>query len=77
MKFDGHGHGRQADLGGTHFEYPPDAFTQGSLMGRQISCLSVRQQRLFHTGYEHQAKDAHDLAELDALPDPDGTGSGQ
>ena len=68
--FDDCGHGRQAGLNGTHFEYPPGAFAQGSLGGRRINCLSAGQQRLFHAGYEHQAKDDHDLAELDALPEP-------
>jgi hypothetical protein len=38
------------------------------IAGRDVPCLSARQQRLFHTGYEHRAKDIHDLAQLDALP---------
>jgi lincosamide nucleotidyltransferase A/C/D/E len=70
VAFDDTGHGRQAGLDGAHFDYPSDAFTVGALNGRQISCLSVQQQRDFHTGYEHQAKDTHDLAQLNALDQP-------
>ncbi|MHB8274128.1 MAG: nucleotidyltransferase domain-containing protein [Dermatophilaceae bacterium] len=46
------------------------AFTLGALHGRRINCLSVQQQRDFHAGYEHQAKDTHDLAQLKALDQP-------
>jgi lincosamide nucleotidyltransferase A/C/D/E len=67
VHFDGSGAGRQAGLNGMHFDYPPEAFTAGTLNGRLIGCLSIQQQFDFHTGYEHQAKDKHDLAELNAL----------
>jgi lincosamide nucleotidyltransferase A/C/D/E len=69
IQFDGAGHGRQAGLGGAHFDYPPEAFTTGTLRGRAINCLSVEQQRKFHAGYEHQDKDRHDLLQLDAVGD--------
>jgi lincosamide nucleotidyltransferase A/C/D/E len=63
------GSGRQADLDGGFFEYPPDAFGRGLIAGRSVGCLSARQQRLFHDlGYEHRPQDIHDLAQLDALP---------
>lgn len=67
VKLAANGHGRQAGLDGAHFDYPPSAFTAGALNGRRVNCLSVRQQREFHTGYEQQAKDLHDLAQLDAV----------
>jgi lincosamide nucleotidyltransferase A/C/D/E len=70
VTFDDHGHGRQAGPDGGHFEYPPDAFSRGSIAGRSVRCLSARQQRTFRSGYEHRPQDAHDLAQLDALPDP-------
>ena len=70
VTFDDTGQGRQAGLDGAHFDYTSDAFTVGVLNGRQINCLSVHQQRDFHTGYEHQAKDAHDLAQLKVLEQP-------
>ena len=70
VTFGRHGHGRQAGPGGAYFDYPAGAFARGALRGRWIGCLSIQQQRLFHTGYEHQAKDDHDLAELDAITEP-------
>jgi lincosamide nucleotidyltransferase A/C/D/E len=69
IRFDADGHGRQAGLGGKDFHYPPEAFTTGTLRGREIRCLSVEQQRRFRSGYEHQDKDRHDLAQLDAVGD--------
>jgi lincosamide nucleotidyltransferase A/C/D/E len=69
VTFDEHGHGRQAGPDGQHFDYPPRAFTSGSIAGRHVRCLSAHQQRLFRSGYEHRPQDAHDLAQLDALPD--------
>jgi lincosamide nucleotidyltransferase A/C/D/E len=67
VHFDADGHGRQPDLDGGHFDYPPSAFTTGSIGGRTVPCLSAEQQQRFRTGYEHRRQDIHDLAELDAL----------
>lgn len=67
VKFGQDGHGRQEGLNGTYFDYPPGAFTFGSIGGRPIPCLSAAQQRQFRTGYELRPQDVHDLAELDAL----------
>jgi lincosamide nucleotidyltransferase A/C/D/E len=67
VTFDADGHGHQPDLDGGHFDYPPTAFTTGSIGGRRVHCLSAQQQRQFRTGYEHRPQDLHDLAELDAL----------
>lgn len=69
VTFDDGGQGRQADLDGGSFDYPPEAFSRGLIAGRGVPCLSARQQRHFHSGYEHRPKDFHDLAQLDALPD--------
>ena len=64
------GSGRQPDLDGGFFEYPPDAFSRGIIAGRSVGCLSAGQQRIFHDlGYEHRPQDIHDLAQLDALTD--------
>jgi len=65
--FDATGHGRQADLGGGHFDYPPEAFDKGALGGVCVPCLSREQQLLFHTGYEPRAIDLLDLALLEGL----------
>jgi lincosamide nucleotidyltransferase A/C/D/E len=66
--FDATGHGRQADSSGGHFDYPPEAFDEGSLGGVRVPCLSRDQQLLFHTGYEPRAIDRLDLALLEHLP---------
>jgi lincosamide nucleotidyltransferase A/C/D/E len=63
--FDAAGHGRQADLGGGHFDYSPEAFDQGALGGVPVPCLSRDQQLLFHTGYQPRAIDLLDLALLE------------
>ena len=67
VTFSANGHGHQPDLVGGHFDYPPTAFTTGSIGNRLVNCLSAQQQRRFRTGYEHRPQDIHDLAELDAL----------
>jgi lincosamide nucleotidyltransferase A/C/D/E len=67
VRFGARGHGRQAGLEGSYFDYPPDAFTTGTIAGHRVSCLSVVQQRRFRTGYELRPEDRHDLAELDRL----------
>jgi lincosamide nucleotidyltransferase A/C/D/E len=65
--FDATGHGRQAGFDGAHFDYPPEAFANGTLDGRPVTCLSVRQQLAFHAGYQPRPQDAHDIAILNAL----------
>jgi lincosamide nucleotidyltransferase A/C/D/E len=67
--FDDSGHGRQQDLDGGHFDYPPDGFTVGAVRGRAVPCLSAGQQRRFHAGYEPRPQDMHDLEQLAALDD--------
>jgi len=67
VTFDDAGHGRQQDLGGGHFDYPPEAFGVGSLENRAIPCLSAAQQRVFHSGYDPRPQDLHDLRVLAAL----------
>jgi len=59
--FDHAGHGRQADVDGGHFDYPPDGFDIGVLDESEVPCLSREQQVAFHTGYEPRAVDLHDL----------------
>ena len=67
VQLDDSGHGRQAAGDGAYFEYPSSAFTVGILNGRAIGCLSASQQLAFHSGYEHRAKDIHDLAQLEGI----------
>jgi lincosamide nucleotidyltransferase A/C/D/E len=74
VSFDADGLGRQRDLDGGYFEYPPDAFTMGTIAMRPVHCLSVGQQRRFRTGYELRPQDLHDLAELGRLAREPGQG---
>jgi lincosamide nucleotidyltransferase A/C/D/E len=46
--FGSDGHGRQADIGGGHFDYPPDGFAEGMIGGRSVRCVLLEQQRRFH-----------------------------
>ena len=47
VTFDDAGHGRQHDLDGGHFDYPPEGFGLGSIENRVIPCLSAARQRVF------------------------------
>lgn len=71
VAFDRTGHGRQVDMAGGHFEYPPEAFTEGAFGGDAVPCLSREQQVRFHRGYEPRPYDLHDLQLLERLPDRD------
>lgn len=68
VAFDRTGHGRQANLAGGHFDYPPQAFTEGTLGGVAVPCLSRDQQVRFHRGYLPRPADLHDLQLLKRLP---------
>jgi lincosamide nucleotidyltransferase A/C/D/E len=61
VEFDKSGHGRQADVGGGWFDYPPGSFSFGNLDGVVVPCLSSRQQLRFRRGYELREVDLHDL----------------
>jgi lincosamide nucleotidyltransferase A/C/D/E len=62
------GHGKQADIGGGHFDYPSDGFDEGLIAGQRVRCLSAEQQQRFHDGYEPRDIDLHDLALMRRLP---------
>ena len=72
LTFDESGNGHQAGLDGTSFILPVDCFTTGTIAGREVACLSVQQQLLFHSGYEPRDIDRADLSLLHRL-----AGSGQ
>lgn len=61
LRWDETGHGRQADLKGGTFDYPPDAFSVGTLARVQVPCLSRDQQMRFHRGYQPRDIDLHDI----------------
>lgn len=61
------GSARQADGQGGWFDFTPDLFGSAEFLGRIIPCISLKGQRLFHTGYELRKKDIHDLDILSTL----------
>jgi lincosamide nucleotidyltransferase A/C/D/E len=65
--FDETGDAHQAGLDGGSFRYPKDCFTTGTIAGRQVNCLSVEQQLVFHSGYEPRGIDCVDVALLRQL----------
>jgi lincosamide nucleotidyltransferase A/C/D/E len=68
LTFDAGGTGWQANVDGLPpFRYPPDAFSNGSIAGCAVSCLSVAQQLLFHSGYPPRRQDLADVALLRTL----------
>ncbi|WP_420112235.1 nucleotidyltransferase domain-containing protein [Pseudactinotalea sp.] len=64
LRFDPEGSAVQAGLDEAEFHYPASAFVHGTIAGRDVGCLSIEQQRLFHSGYPLRAVDRHDLAQL-------------
>ena len=67
LAFDEAGDGHQAGLDGTTFRWPKECFTTGTVGGREVGCISVDQQLLFHSGYEPREVDRADLALLHRL----------
>jgi lincosamide nucleotidyltransferase A/C/D/E len=67
LRFAADGSAVQAGLDGTEFSYPASAFALGQIGGRVVSCLSVAQQRLFHSGYELREVEPIDVAHLDQI----------
>ncbi len=62
--FDTSGVGEQIVPGGEPFLYPKDGFAQGIIDEREVPCISVDQQAVFHTGYAPLAKDRHNMKML-------------
>lgn len=59
---------RQAMPGGSGwYRFEADYFTHAPFGGRSVPCLSVKAQKLFHTGYELREKDRHDLEILEQI----------
>lgn len=61
------GTSKQANLEGGWYEFEKDLFDRVSFGGKTIPCISLKGQKLFHSGYELREKDIHDLAILEKL----------
>ncbi|WP_287972618.1 aminoglycoside adenylyltransferase [Hungatella sp.] len=61
------GTARQAGLEGGWYEFEADYFGSAVLDGRKIPCISVKGQKIFHTGYEPREVDKHDMKNIEKL----------
>lgn len=61
------GTAKQADLEGGWYEFEKDYFGSAVFEGKNIPCISVKGQKVFHSGYELREKDKHDILILENL----------
>lgn len=66
VTFDATGAGIQVGPNGEHFQFPADGFTQGSILGQPVPCITAELQVQFHTGYTPKKKDLQDMSLLHA-----------
>lgn len=63
----GDGTAKQADLEGGWYEFEKDFFGTAVFEGKTISCITLKGQKIFHSGYELRDKDKHDITILENL----------
>lgn len=63
----GDGTSKQADLEGGFYEFERDFFSNASFEGKIITCISLKGQKIFHSGYELRDKDEHDILILETI----------
>lgn len=61
------GTSKQTDLDGGWYEFEKDYFGFALFECKKIPCISLKGQKIFHSGYELRDKDIHDIAILDRL----------
>ena len=61
------GTAKQASLEGDWYQFDKDLFGSSVFEGRTIPCISVKGQKLFHSGYELRDKDRHDILILERM----------
>lgn len=61
------GTAKQADLEGGWYEFDKDFFGHADFEGKKIPCISVKGQKIFHSGYELRDKDKHDILILEGI----------
>lgn len=61
------GTSKQADLKGGWYEFEKDYFGNAVFEGISIPCISLKGQKIFHSGYELRDKDKHDISILEKL----------
>lgn len=58
---------KQADLEGGWYEFDKDFFSNAIFEGKTIPCISVKGQKIFHSGYELRDKDKHDISIIENI----------
>lgn len=61
------GTAKQADLEGGWYEFEKDFFGNAVFESKTIPCISVKGQKIFHTGYDLRDKDKHDILVLENI----------
>lgn len=61
------GTSKQADLEGGFYEFEKDFFSNAIFEGKTIPCISLKGQKIFHSGYELRDKDKQDIAVLEGI----------
>lgn len=61
------GTAKQADLEGGWYEFEKDLFGNAVFEGKTIPCISVKGQKIFHSGYDLRDKDKHDILILENI----------
>lgn len=61
------GTSKQADLKGGFYEFEKDFFSNAIFEGKTIPCISLKGQKIFHSGYELRDKDKQDIAVLESI----------
>lgn len=63
------GTSKQADLEGGWYEFDKDIFGSAVFDGKTIPCISLKGQKIFHSGYELRDKDRHDILIIENIPE--------
>ena len=61
------GTSKQANLEGGWYEFDKDFFSNAVFEGKTIPCISVKGQKIFHSGYELRDKDKHDISIIENI----------
>lgn len=61
------GTSKQADLEGGWYLFEKDYFGHAVFEGKTIPCISLKGQKIFHTGYELRDQDKHDILLLESI----------
>ena len=61
------GTSKQADLEGGFYEFEKDFFSNAIFEGKTIPCISLKGQKIFHSGYELRDKDNQDISVLEGI----------